>query len=80
MYLFVPIFIPNSDTQVMFNESIKSNYTITYDSWYIERKLSTDGNELQVDIGSAQHVNSPKYLIASFQTTDRIATPDKKRI
>ena len=44
----------------MFNESIKNNYTTTYESWYTERKLSTDGNELQVDIGSAQHVNSPK--------------------
>ena len=61
----------------MFNESIKNNYTITYDSWYAERKLSTDGNELQVHIGSTQHVNSPKYLIAAFQTADRIAAPNK---
>ena len=32
VYLYVPILIPNSDTQVMFNESIKNNCTITYDS------------------------------------------------
>ena len=60
LYLFVPVLIPYTETQVMFNESIKNIYTITYDSWSTERKLSTDGNELQVDIGSAQHVNSPK--------------------
>ena len=27
--------------------------------------------ELQVDIGSAQHINSPKYLISAFQTNAR---------
>ena len=66
LYLFVPVIIPNTDTQVMFYESIKNKYTITYDSWCTERKLSTDSNERQVDIGSAQHANSPKYLIGSF--------------
>ena len=60
-FFFVPVFIPNTDTQVMFIESIKNNFTITYDSWYTERKLSTNGNELQVDNGSAQHVSSPKF-------------------
>ena len=44
----------------MFNEYITRNYTITFDSWYTERKLSTHGNELHVDIGSAQHINNPK--------------------
>ena len=58
--LFVPVLIPNTETQVMLNESNQNTYTITYDSRHTERKLSTDGNELQVDIGSAQHVNSPK--------------------
>ena len=77
LYLYVPAIILNTETQVMFNQSIKNNYTITYDSWYTERKLSTNGNELQVDIGSAQHVNSPKYLISAFQTANRIATPNK---
>ena len=65
LYLFVPIITPNTDTQVMLNESIKNNYTITYDSWYTERKIVTDGNEFQVDIASFQKANSPKYLIAA---------------
>ena len=61
----------------MFNESFQNVYTITYDSWYTERKLSTKGNELQVEIGSAQLVNSPNYLIASFQKENRIRRPSK---
>ena len=63
-----------------YNEAIQNSYTITYDSWYTERKLSTDGNELQVDIGSAQHVNSPKYLTAGFQTKARIGASNKANI
>ena len=77
LYLFVPVLIPNTETQVMFNESVKNNNTITYDSWYTERKLSTDGDELQVDIGSAQNVTSPKFLIATFQTIDRVGAHNK---
>ena len=80
LYLFVPAIIPNADTQVMFNDSVKSNYTITYGSWYTKRKLSTDGNDFQVDIGNAQHVISSKCLFGSFQTADRIAAPVKNRI
>ena len=76
LYLYVPELIPSTTTQVMFNESIMNNYTITFDSWYTERKISNDGRELQVDIGSAQHINSPKYLISAFQTNLR-TTPNK---
>ena len=60
----------------MFNESIMNNHTITFDSWYTERKISNDCRELQVDIGSAQNINSPKYLISAFQTNAR-TTPNK---
>ena len=76
LYLYIPQIIPSTSTQVMFNESIMSNYTITFDSWYTERKISNDGRELQVDIASAQGINSPKYLIAAFQTNVRTA-PNK---
>ena len=56
----INVLLLNSDTQVMFKESIENKFTMAYDSWYAERKLSTDGNELQFDIASAQHINSPK--------------------
>ena len=77
LYLFVPVLIPNTETQVTFNESNKNKKAIRYDSWYTERKLSTDGNELQVDIGSAQKIKSPKYLIGAFETVDTIGEHEK---
>ena len=76
LYLYVPQLIPSTSTQVMFNKAITNNYTITFDSWYTERKISNDGGELQIDIGSAQPINSPKYLISAFQTNAR-TTPNK---
>ena len=57
--LYVPIVIINTQTQIMLNESIMNKYTITFDSWYTERKISSDGREFQVDFGSAQHTSSP---------------------
>ena len=77
LYPLVPILIANTETQVMFKESVKNKYTITYGSWCTERKITTDGKELQVDIGSAQHINIPKYRTASFQTVDRIGAHNK---
>ena len=68
--LYVPILISNTQTQIMFNEFVMNDYTIIFDSWYTERKISNDGRELQVDVGSAQHNNSPKHLIGAFQTND----------
>ena len=76
LYLYVPKFVPSTAIQVMFNEAIMNNYTITFDSWYTERKISNDGREIQGDIGSAQHIISPKYLISTFQTMAR-TTPNK---
>ena len=76
LYLYVPKLIPSTSTQLMFNEAIMNNYTITFDSWYTERKISNDGRELQIDVASAQGINSPKYLISAFQTNAR-TTPNK---
>ena len=76
LYLFVPQLVPNTQTQLMFNEATMNNYTNTFDSRYTERTISNDGRELQVDIGSAQNINSPKYLISAFQTNAR-TTPNK---
>ena len=78
LYLFVPIITPNSETQLMFNESNKNNYTLTFDSWYTERKIVTDCGEFQVDIASSQSTNSPKYLIAAHQTEARVGTSNKR--
>ena len=58
--LYVPAFIPSPKTQAMFIESNTSNYSISYDTWTTYRKNVNDQLEFQVDIGSAQNINSPE--------------------
>ena len=76
LYLFVPTLTPSTETQLMFNESIQNNYRIFFDDWFTERRVVSD-IITQIDIGSAQQVNSPKYLIACHQTAARLNAPDK---
>ena len=77
LHLFVPFFIPTTETQFMFNKSIQNNCRIFFDEWYTERRIVTD-QIFQVDIGSAQSVNSPRYLIRAHQTEARSALPNKR--
>ena len=74
LYLYVPNLIPSVETQVMFNESTQNNYKIFYDEWFTERRKISDVIT-QLDIGSSQNIQSPKYLIGAHQTRDRIETP-----
>ena len=76
LYLSVPTLIPNTETQLMFNESIQKNYRIFFEDWYTDRKVVSD-TMTQIDIGSAQLVNSPSYLIASHQAAAGLNAPDK---
>ena len=71
LYLYVPKLIPSVETQVMFNEATQNNYKISYDEWFTERRIISDRNT-QLDIGSSQNVQSPKYLFGAHQTKDRI--------
>ena len=77
LYLYVPYLIPSTETQLMFNESIQNNYRIFFDEWRTERRIVRD-QTYQVDIGSAQSVNSPKYLICAHQTAARSNIPNKR--
>ena len=74
LYLYVPNSIHSVETQVMFNEATQNNYKIFYDEWFTERRIISD-QITQVDIGSSQNVQSPKYLIGAHQTSDRIDAP-----
>ena len=76
LYLYVPNLIPNVETQVMFNEATQNNYKISFDEWYTERRIISD-TIAQMDIGTSQHVNSPKYLIGAHQTRIRADTANK---
>ena len=77
LYLFVPNLIPSVETQIMFNEATQNNYKIAFDEWFTERRIISD-LLIQHDIGSAQQVIQPKYLICAHQTNLRTTTPDKK--
>ena len=77
LYLYVPFLIPTTETELMFNESIQNNYRVFFDDWYTERRIAAD-EMYQVNIGSAQSVNSLKYLICAHQTADRSDIPKKR--
>ena len=77
LYLFVSILLPSVETQLMFNEATQNNYKISFDEWYTERRTISDLIK-QHDIGSAQNITQPKYLICAQQTNLRTTIPDKK--
>ena len=62
---------------MMFNEATQNDYKVSFDEWYTERRVISD-MIFQLDIGSAQQVRSPKYLICAHQTKDRTNAPNKK--
>ena len=76
LYLYIPNLIPSVETQLKFNEATQNNFRISYDDYYTERRVISD-LLIQHHIGSAQQVNSPKYLICAHQTKDRTDTPNK---
>ena len=70
LFLYVPNVLLSVETPVMFNEATQNNYKISYDEWFTERRTISD-MITQLDIGSSQNVQSPKYLIGAHQTRDR---------
>ena len=76
LYLYVPNLIPSVETQVMFNEGTQKNCEISFDEWYTEQRIISD-TKSQLDIGTSQHVNSPKYLIGAHQTRIRADTANE---
>ena len=63
----------------MFNISIKNSFTLSFDSCSTVKKTVDTRLEYQVDIGSAQNINSPIYLVKTHQTADRIGVPNKAK-
>ena len=60
----------------MFNEATQNIYKISYYEYYTERRV-IKYMITQVDIGSSQQVNSPKFLIGAHQTRAGADTTDK---
>ena len=71
IYLYIPSFVPSADQQQYFNETIRQNFTLSFDAWVTDRKPVNTGNEDQLDIGSASNINLPLYLIVAHQKTQR---------
>ena len=78
--LFIPQIIPSAATQVYFNEVLSKTITLSYESWTTDRKLVDTAKEFQVDISSASNINSPLYLIAAHQKTQRPDPADATRV
>ena len=76
LYLFRPNLIPSVETQLMFNEATQNSYKTSYDKHFTEGRAISE-LVFQHDIGSAQKMNSPKFLIRAHRTKDRIITPYK---
>ena len=66
LYLFIPNLIPSVETQLVFNQATQNIYQISFDEWYTERRIIKE-LLVQHHIGSAQNVNSPKYMICAHQ-------------
>ena len=78
LYLFVPNLIPSAETQLMFNEATQNNCKISFDEKYTERRVISD-MIVQHDIGSAQQVNAPIYLICAHQIKEGIDGANKNK-
>ena len=70
--------IPNVEIQVMFKEATQMKYKTTFDELYTKRRIISD-TITQMDIGSSQTVESPKYLIGAHQTRIRADTANKNK-
>ena len=44
---------------------------LSYDDWFTGRRIISD-TITQLDVGSSENVQSPKYLIGAHDTKDRI--------
>ena len=70
--LFFQQIIPSPKKQVIFNKAISENFTLSYESWTKDTKPVDTAREVQVDISLASNINSPLYLIAAHQKTQRL--------
>ena len=77
--LFVPQIKPSAETQVNFNQAYSESFTLSYEYWTTDRKPVDTVKKFQIDISSASNINSPLYLIAAHQVTQRPNPADVTR-
>ena len=76
-FSFVPTFFPDAQTRIMFNNSIKTSFTLSFVSWSTDGKTVASQLEHQVKMSSAQINVSPKDLIVAYQSAARVGVPNK---
>ena len=70
LYLYKPNLIPSVETQLLFNEATQKKYKIFFDERFTERRFISY-LLAQHDIGSAQQMNSTKYLILTKHNSEQ---------
>ena len=55
----------------MYLMKLSQTFSVSYRSWTTDRKPVDTAKEIQTDISSASNINSPLYLIAAHQKTQR---------
>ena len=76
-YLYVPLYVTDPETKAVFSESIKSSFTLMFDSMTTDRQVIDSTLYYEVDIRSSKDITSPKYLFAAHQTELRNGVPNK---
>ena len=72
------MFIPDAQTQEMFNDFFRNSFTLSFDSWSTDRETVNFQLEYELCKGSAQKFNNPNYLIVTHQIEAREGVPNKK--
>ena len=61
----------------MFNDTIEKTFTLSFNSWFADKKPVDTGLEFQVNKGSVQNINSLKKLKLAHQSLDKIGVLNK---
>ena len=66
LYVYIPTLITVAKTQLLFNNSMKKTFTLTFDCWTTARKTFNRDAELQFDmISSSNRMNHPFFNSSS---------------
>ena len=76
--LYIPTLLHFVASLILFNEATQSNYEISFDEYYTERRVISV-LLVQDDIGLAQQINSPKKLIGAHLTRIRSDSPSRNK-
>ena len=77
LFLYVTIFSADAKTQIILKNSFETSFTLSFNSWSTDRKSVDTQLDYEVDIGSAQNIISPKYIIVAQQTAATIQSINK---